>query len=240
MRREIFAFLILTSLVSAALDQSYTMTVTREGNSEIVKSMDISVFTGEFGQGALDDVKALCEVDTELQCGVEGNVITITKSFRPGEYYSFEADYGIPMSTYTMMLKKIPTDSFSVALDQILKRAGVVNGSEGGSALPIDLREAEENQENAEFLRRFNANLSYEVIMPSGVGETSTSGSKRGNSVTFDIVSLMEESKPVVIKSGELNMGYLIILGAALVLGGLAFSFFESKPVKKRGKKKKK
>jgi hypothetical protein len=61
-----------------------------------------------------------------------------------------------------------------------------------------------------------------------------------GNSVTFDVVTLMEESAPVVIKSSELNMGYLIILAAAVVLGALAFSFFNSKPIKKTAKKKKK
>lgn len=243
MRREILAFLILSTLVSAALDQSYSMTLDREGNSQISKGMDIVVFTNEFTEDDFEKVKEICETDSEIDCSVEGKTITITEDFVPGQHYSYQADYGIPSITYEVTIKKIPTDTFSTSLDKLFRKAGAVNGSQSSSGVSIDLLNAKENQENAKFLRKFDANITYQITMPTGVSYAmagNTTGVVNGNSVMFDVVSLMEESQPLLIKSSELNMGYLIILAAAIVLGALAFSFFNSKPVKKTTKKKKK
>jgi hypothetical protein len=241
MRREILAFLILSTLVSAALDQSYVMTVDREGNSEIAKSMEFVAFTNEFTEEDFETVKGICETDSEIDCSVDGKTLTITEDFAPGQYYSYKADYGIPSITYELTVKNIPTDTFTDSLNKLFVKAGVESGSSSGFS--IDLENTKENQENARFLRKYDANITYKIIMPIGIESAmagNSSGKASGNSVTFDIVSLMEESEPVKIKSSELNMGYLIILSAAVVLGALAFSFFNSKPVKKTSKKKKK
>jgi hypothetical protein len=241
MRREILAILILCTLASAALDQPYVMTVGREGNSEISKSMEIVAFTGNFTEEDFAKIKDICETDSEIDCSVDGNILTITEDFVPGQQYSYEADYGIPSITYTVTLKRIPADSFSASLERLFMKAGA--GSGVGSGLPIDLLNANENRENAKLLRKYDANITYQIIMPAGISYAmagNSTGAVDGNSVTFDVVTLMEESAPVVIKSSELNMGYLIILAAAVVLGALAFSFFNSKPIKKTAKKKKK
>ena len=243
MRREILVVLLMCTLVSAGLDQSYIHVVDREGNSEITKTMDISAFMTDFEEGSMEKISDLCVEDPELRCSVEGKTITITESFSPGEHYDFKADYGIPFITYTLTQKKIPTDTFSVSLDKLLRKAGVIEGGVEGSADAIDLYNEEENRENAGFLRRFNVNLSYQITVPTDIDEASAgnvSGAVDGPSATFDIVDLMEESRPVVIKNSELNMGYLVIIAAIVVLGALAYSFFKSKPqVKKKTKKAK-
>lgn len=241
MRREILAFLILSTLVSAALDQSYVMTVDREGNSQISKSMDFLVFTEDFSEEDFAKVKEICQSDSEIDCSVEGSTLTITEAFSPGQYYSYQADYGVPYITYSLNLKSIPADRFDSSMNRLLMKAGAPSGSSG---MPIDLSEAVKNRQNAEFLRKYDVNITYDLIMPTGISSSQANGSDigavSGNIVSYDVVSLMERSGQVSIKSGELNMGYLIILAAAVVLGALAFSFFNSKPVKKTGKKKKK
>ncbi|MBU0526932.1 hypothetical protein KKE92_00470 [Candidatus Micrarchaeota archaeon] len=243
MRREILVILLMCTLVSAGLDQSYIHIVDREGNSEITKTMDISAFMTDFEDGSMENVSDLCSIDPELRCSVDGKVITITESFSPGEHYNFQVDYGIPFITYTLTQKKIPTDVFSVSLDKLLRKAGVIEGGVEGSADAIDLYNEEENKENAGFLRRFKVNLSYQITVPTTIDEAragNVSGIVDGSTATFDIVDLMEESQPIVIKNSELNMGYLVIIAAVIILGGLAYSFFKSKPaVKKKTKKTK-
>lgn len=243
MRREILALLILSTLVSAALDQSYVMTVDRDGNSEISKSMDFLVFTADFTAEDFAEVKEICQTDSEIDCGVEGSTLTITEKFAPGQHYSYSADYGIPYITYSLTLKSIPADKFDSTMNRLLMKAGAGDSS-ASSGIPIDLSNANENQENAKLLRKYDVNITYDIIMPTGVSYSkangSDSGAISGNTVSYDVVSLMEQSEQVSVKSSELNMGYLIILAAAVVLGALAFSFFNSKPVKKTDKKKKK
>jgi len=241
MRREILAVLLMCTLVSAGLDQSYIQVVDREGNSEITKTMDISAFMTDFEEGSMEKISDLCEAEPELRCSVEGKKITITESFSPGEHYNFKVDYGIPFITYTLTQKKIPTDVFSVSLDKLLRKAGVVEGGVEGSADAIDLFNEEENRENAGFLRRFNVNLSYQITVPTAIDDASAgnvSGAVDGTTATFDIVEVMEESQPMTVRNSELNLGYMIIIAAVIVLGGLAYSFFRSKPPAKKKTKK--
>ncbi len=243
MRREILAFLILSTLVSAALDQSYVMTLDRDGNSEISKSMDIVVFTSGFTEEDFAKVKEICETDSEFDCSVDGKTLTITEDFAPGQYYSYEADYGVPSISYKLTLKRIPTDSFADSMNKLFMKAGASAGGQSSSGFTIDLLNTKENQENAEFLRKYDANITYKVMMPTHVDYAmagNSTGNVDGSYANFDVVTLMEESQPAVVKSSELNMGYLIILAAAVVLGALAFSFFNSNRPAKKAKKKKK
>lgn len=236
MRREILALLILTAFASAALDQSYAMSISRDGSSVISKSFNLALSSDGLDGDALGKISDICQSDSAVGCSVEGTRLTISEGFSPGEYYSFDAEYGLPSITYTVTLKKIPDDKFSLALDGLMRKAGALSGSQG-TASPIDLGEEQKNRENAMFLRKFNANMTYMVLMPTNIGYAmagNTSGMVSGESASFDLLSLMEESRPVVIKSSELNMGYLIILAAFVVLGALAVSFFKSKPARKK------
>ncbi len=227
MRREIFLFLIVSSLAFAALDQTYVQDVSREGASEITKSMDVTLFAGGLDDEAFQRISEVCDTDAELVCSIEDKTIAMTEKFSPGVHYSFEADYGFPSITYTFTLKKVATDRFATSLDKLLLKAGVIEEM-GGAVPPIDLEDKETNLEGAALLRQLKANITYVVNMPTAITEASA-GSVSGSSVTFDVASLMEASKPVTVRCSELNMAFLIVIGAVIVLGGLALSFIMQK-----------
>jgi len=134
-----------------------------------------------------------------------------------------------------LTVKKIPTDKFSRSLERILREAGVVEGS-GSAAEAIDL--LNDNSKEAEFLRKFNVNIVYTIEMPAGITEATAgdvSGAIDGTSVSFDLLEVMENQAPIVVKSSQLNTSYVIIAAAIVVLAGLAMLFRGSK--KKRRKK---
>lgn len=236
MKRLIFALMIF-SLVCASFDQSYTHDMNRNGAATIEKTMDISIFSGELSKNAFSKMKDYCENTMDIQCSVDVDkkTVTIKESFSSGTYYAFTADYGIPYTTYVLEIERVPTNVFSEKLESILVAIGEANAS-GEKSSPISLRDQKTNEELVLVLETLKANLTYTVEMPSEV-ESSSLGIVSGSTVSFDIVSAMKQSQPVLIKSTEINYGYLIGIVGALVLIVMAYLFVISS--KKRDPKKK-
>ncbi|MBD3210900.1 hypothetical protein GF318_05975 [Candidatus Micrarchaeota archaeon] len=237
MRRFIFALLLMSLAVHAGIAQSYEQTVKRDGSSVIVKSMDINLFAAELGENALEGVSVICNESQAYTCSVEGDRISMSESFSAGPYYSFKTEYGVFNIDYTLVVSKVPTDRFSRTLDQLLDEADILE-SEGESSEVLDLLDSETNSEAVGYLRRFDSSLSYRIIMPAPITEAhagNVTPGFNGNTVQFDLVDVMAESKAMTVKSSELNMANMIIIGAILVLGALALSFFKERP-KKKGK----
>lgn len=224
--RGLFVFLMIAALSAASLDQNYTHIIDRDGSSSIEKTLDISVFLNQVPEGALENAESVCESDPRLRCSVDPatKMITMSEDFRQGEYYEFESVTGLPSITYTITLKKIPTDRFAERLDDLMMQAGAFEEAGDGSAEAIDLSEKAENAEAAFFLRNFDVRLVYTLVMPAPVQEASF-GEVSGNTVTLDLADLLEDSKQVTVRSSELNSGYIVLIFAVIVLGALALSF---------------
>jgi len=238
--RMIIAALILLSLVAnAAVDQHYEQTLKRDGTSTIVKSMEINIFAADLDERALEKISDTCNTSQRIRCSVEGQTITIEDDFSPGNYYIFKTEHGLTAIEYTLTVNKIPTDRFSMLLEELLDEAEVVE-STGGSADPLDLLDKEGNAESVYFLKRFEANITYSVNMPVAITEAGAGGVNATvlgeRTVRFDLVDIMEEGQPITVKSQEMNVANIILVVAVIVLGALAYSFFRQKPKKKKKK----
>ena len=234
--------LLFSVLVNAALDQTHVHTISRDGSSTITKSMDLTIFSGMLNEGAFENIDEICQTDQSIDCSVEpeDKKITITERFSSGSYYTFTADYGIPYITYEVVVRRVPADRFSSSLDRLLIAAEAVNVTGAGSVEPLDLRD-EKNEENAYYLERFRANLTYTINMPAPVYEASAgnvSGTVTGNSAEFDLVDVLGESEYITVTSKEVNSGYLIIIAMVIIVAALALSFFRAKKPEKKKKKR--
>ena len=238
MRREILALLLLAVAAGAALDQSYVQTVSRNGTSVIGKTMQITIFSNQLTADALAKMDAFCKSQKRVVCSVDapGKSVTMNDTFEPGGYYEFTSDYGLPFITHTLTISKIPTDRFSSILDSILVGANVTSSS-GGSSGAIDLADSATNRGNAKVLRQLRANITYTVIMPmpvSGAVSGNMSGAVSGDQASFDLVGVLEQSKPIVVKSEEPNLGYITVIIGVVVIIALAVSFMSSKTVRRK------
>lgn len=246
MRADIIAVLILVmaSTVSAALDQTYVQTVSRDGSSVMEKTMELSVFSNQLTPDVLGKMADLCKTDRDLDCDVdiEGKKVTIREKLTAGEDYAFATDYGLPDVTYTLVLRSMPNDRFSAALDKLLVGAGVI-GVTGGATGPLVLTDKEANQESLYYLKLLNVKMTYRLTMPAAISEASAgsvAGEVSGDSVTFDLLKVMEQSEPVTVKSSELNLGYIAgIIGIVVLVALAAYFLYANRPVEKKPRKRK-
>jgi len=241
MRREIFAVLLMSLVASAAIDQSYIQTVSRSGASSVEKTMELAVFSNQLATEGLAKMADYCEKRSDINCSVdvEAKEIVITENFASGGYYVFSSDYGIPSITYTMSISRVPTDRFSNALGRLLVAANATEyAGSSGSSKSIDLSDKEGNAEAAGILKTLKANITYVIVMPTGVSEAragSVEGRISGKTASFDLLEVMsEQGGPIVVKSQELNYGYLIAIAGVIVLGALALSFAGTRPSRKK------
>jgi hypothetical protein len=241
MIREIFAILLMSLVASAAIDQSYIQTVSRNGASSVEKTMEIAVFSNQLATEGLAKMADYCEKKSDINCSVdvEAKRIVITENFASGGYYVFSSEYGIPSITHTITISRVPTDRFSNSLARLLVAANATEYSgSGGSAKSIDLSDTEGNAEAASVLKTLKANITYIVVMPTGVSEAkagSVIGGISGQRASFDLLEVMSaQGGPIVVKSQELNYGYLIAIAGVVVLGALALSFAGTRPSRRK------
>ena len=230
--RIIIAVMFLSIMLTGSVFQSYGQTVEREGNSVMIKTTDIGLMLGMLGGDVEQKLDAACS-DPSLGCSVSDGALVMQDSFTQKEgYYTYEADYGIPNIDYIVTVKKIPSDVFTEKLDGILFTAGLTNSTTEGSVEPINLQDAEGNEGSVDFMRKTGLDISYVVIMPGSItGATAggVSGAIDGNRAEFMLSQVLQESKPIVVKSSEINWGYIIVIAMVIVLLAFAVSFIKSK-----------
>jgi hypothetical protein len=241
MRRAIIGILLLAIIADAALDQHYVQTVARGGGSSISVTSEVALFEGMLSEGGLERMARACEKGMDFECVVDaGNrTVTLSEDYAPGGYYTYSSEYGIPFITHTLTVGRIGTDRFSRAMDDLLDEANATNGSSGagGTSKAIDLSDKARNAESARVMRLVGANVTYAVIMPSQVSEAragGATGAMSGNRAEFDLAAVLAESKPMVVKSQEINFGFLIAIAGVAALIALAVSFARTKPGKRK------
>ena len=113
-------------------------------------------------------------------------------------YYTFEAKEGIPYTTYTLKVNKIPVDKFSKELQAQQK---IIAASPYGSGIPlkmtaIDLRKAEDTSIAAQGLEQVQGlGLIYSVEMPGEIVKAEAGNyfaAVSGNTAEFDLLSVMK------------------------------------------------
>jgi len=229
--------LILSMSAFAALDQSYVQTVSAQGDSVIVKNMDVSLYSEMLPPGTFTRMADICASGFKVPCKVDpiNKTIRMEERIGPGAgYYTFSVDYGFPFTRYVLVMDRIPTDRFSSDLDALLVAA---NGTAapGEAARPLELDK--DNAKSAAAIRGIGADIRYSIRMPGGL-EGGAEGVVKDGVVEYDLVSLMERQGPLTVNSSEINIPYIIIVAAAIAVAALAFSFMgSSKEKSKEGAK---
>lgn len=137
-------------------------------------------------------------------------------------YYTFTKEYGF-FTTTTLTINRVPTDRFDASINRILSKAGVSSGE--GSATALDLNDKKGNSVKAAAFKEAGITINYSITMPGGTAQS------------FDLVALLEDSKPIVLAESELNYWLLSLIIGVIVLAAFAYSFFGGKKVKKTKKR---
>lgn len=230
MAQAVIAVMLL--LLTGSIYQTYEQTMDLDGDSVITREEDANLFLGLFGDDALQKIEQVCAEDSSLGCSYSEGKLKLTENFQLKDgYYQFETSYGLPYIEYTLEVNKIPTDRFMKKLSEVLVAAGLSDYTDQ-SGRAIDLSNKEENAEMAKLMRDSQLGIAYVIEMQGEIFVASAgeaNGDVEYSRVTFSLEDVLSESEPIVVKSRELNLGFILFILAILIMGAFAASFFFGK-----------
>jgi hypothetical protein len=221
MKRYIIMFILISLLLTGSITQLYTHKVDALGDSRITESRNISFFLSLLPTDALQRINDICLVNSSLDCSLQNTTLTMSLDLESGnDYYSLTTDNGFPFVTTTLTINKIPTDLFDDRINSILLSSKLV--SDEGSAKPIDLTDKSTNRAKAAALKSSGFEIAYSVEMPN---------KKVSN---YDLVAILEDSKPIVVKTQEINSWTIALAVGIILVLFVSASFFGKKRTMKR------
>jgi hypothetical protein len=146
-------------------------------------------------------------MDPSFKCTANGLVLSITKEFGEGQYYTVQKDSNILVTNYKITVNKIPVNVFSEALprDKFSNQIHV----------PIDLSDKETNKKNYESQKSAGVNITYTLEAPGSISNAYSGEYKatiKGSKATFDLVEVAKDSAPLIVESTQINFTLIIIL----------------------------
>lgn len=227
--RIILAVMLLSLMLTGSIVQTYEHSVKIDGSSVIEKEMDTGLFLGMLEEGAEEKIETVCTSDAGLRCTYSDGLLTTGEDFSEDDgYYSFEVTYGIPYVEYEVTVKKIPTERFTEKYDEILLAAGLINKTSGSYGLALNIQDRANNIETLSVMKDLDIEIGYVVVMPGDVA-TAAAGevdaSIEGSNAEFMLSDVLNEAQPIVVKSREINWGYITVIVTVIVLAAFALSF---------------
>jgi len=223
------AIVFLLIVLTGSVFQTYEHTVKNNGESEIKKEFDLGFFTGMFGQDADARIAQVCYPNSPFRCEYNNSKMVLRKEFSQNDgYYEFHVNYGVPFIDYEIVVRKIPTEKFSEMLDSVLFSAGVINATADDYGKPINLENTAASKEAATLIKQTGLDIKYVIVMPGYVWNASAgnvSATSEGERAEFLLSEVLEEGQPMVVKSRELNIGYMLLIAMIIVLAAFALSF---------------
>jgi hypothetical protein len=227
-----FAALFLFGCISI----DYTQKLDRDGNSVMTQTIDMSALLSAGSQyaSASDQLSTICvnitKGETDVNCTYSDGVINVTKAVKPGDgQYLFSKASEFPYTVYTLELRKLP---------EIIKSADLSTNGGSGTQTDSDFKDPSAKL-GAATLRTAGASMTYTVEMPGELtsadnGEVviDPSGKKTAR---YNVLDLMEDGNYIKVKSKELDMPLLALIGGGVVLlvGGIAVAAVLMKAMKK-------
>jgi hypothetical protein len=235
-----------------------------DGSAEITQVTDLSILKASgstYGMG--DSLDNICDAYVGVVCMEEDGIVTIKKTFKPSDaFYKFEVKDDIFFKKYRLTIERMPSFADNLNKDSDIFGSTSTGtsyygdsydspyGSDSGSTygdygstfsnyLDTD-KETKftdpSSKASAAILRQAKVESTYIVKMPGSVTSAEESTEINGSSATFDVVTMMEKRKPIVVVSEEANLPLLIFAGVSglvvlLIAAFMAFSMLKPKQV---------
>lgn len=155
----------------------------------------------------------------DVTCTFEENILTLSKRYKPGEsFYKFEVKEELLTKSYRLTINQMPDLENGSALD-----LNSLYGSGYGNSYNSDYNSLysknyyfsdPENSALIPIMKLYGMEATYTITMPGEIKNTS-GGKISGSQVTFDVLEVMKDRKPIVVESQEYN---LFFIGGVIIL----------------------
>ena len=239
------AVLLLAAMIllSGCIKQEYYQKMEKDGSSMIKQITDFSPMVetmkesmadfdgGDSGENVTEGLKEVCNeiTDETISCSADGLILTLEKRFTPEDgYYTFEVEQGL-FNTYKVTVNKIPTDAFGDALSG----EDFIDGATASTQI-VSLKDKTNAKQAAQTATLIGMEFSYVVEMPGSITSATVDGGEyvpeiEGSTAKYDLVEVFDDSGSLVIESQELNILWIGIALAVIVIAVLAFMYFKKK-----------
>ncbi|HSB47377.1 MAG TPA: hypothetical protein VLD37_05155 [Candidatus Bilamarchaeum sp.] len=239
--RGAWLVLALGLMLSGCLSVETTHKQNADGSAEITQVTDLSILLASgSAYGGSDTLENICGAYVGVVCMEEDGIVTIKKTFKPSDaFYTFETKDDIFFKRYRLTIDRMP--DFTENLD---KSSEIFGGSSSGSyddyygdyydtpygsssegsygntfGNYLDNEETKFTDTSAKasaaILRQAKVESAYTVVMPGSITSAEDALETNGSSATFDVVTMMEKRKAIVVTSEEANAPLLIFAGVA-------------------------
>jgi hypothetical protein len=219
--RLLIAGLMLSLLFAGCVKIEYEQILDRDGSSVITERLDLSALVALSEQyGEKSDLASICvnitKGQSDIDCKYDEGIVTVKKSFKAGDGYSFTRTSELPYTVYTLELRKLPDLFDSESL-------------EGGADTSSDFK-GPKAKTAATTLKTAGAEVTYSVSMPGEIF-LAKNGEIKSGKAEFDVLGMMSDGEYIIVKSREPDI--VLIGGAAavlvIVIGAAAFFLLKKK-----------
>jgi len=219
MKKIMLVFLLAGILLTGAVTQTYTMEIEKTGEAQMTQSSDLSLYDVGGSEMKAVIIAACKNITSPYSCKTENNKMIISTDMTPTEGgYVFEANYGIVSTNYKLKINSVPLNKFNEAIE----KTGNIQSTGVGA---IDL--TQNNSQYSQAFRVVDLEMDYVVKMPGNIESISAGnviGKMNGNTGEIDLLKVMEEGKPIILTSSEINWSAIVFILGIVVVIGLAVS----------------
>jgi hypothetical protein len=254
MRTHIIAIVLFAVLLGGCISTEVSHRQHADGSADVSQSTDLSIlksYGSSYGSSssyssALGNVfDKLCEqYEQGVECEEEDGVMTLTKSYTTADsFYKFEVKDELFVKKYRLTVDQLPDFSqyakksssiFGDEYDYGSPYAGSAGSSYGSSygsygdyltskeGLKLSSTKA---KSTGTVLKQVGMEYTYRVQMPGRITDAPGALEFNDSEATFDVVQQLQDRKPIVVVSEEVNwlgvgiigaMGVFVILSVAI------------------------
>jgi len=254
MQKILLSVLVISLVLTGCISSEVRHRQYADGSADITQTTDLSAFASAgndssygsalgsaYGSALSNSLSAVCDqYESGVSCSEDGGVILLSRHIKPADaYYRFETKDDIFVKRHRLTVETIASigkaassnsdenySDSSIYTSPYSSPSGSLGSygdlaSEDGLSLTgpkAKLLGATLEQMGFEYL--------YIVDMPGAIVDAPGAESFNESEARFDVVQMMQERKPIVVESEEMNWPLIIVFGVigflALVLSALA------------------
>lgn len=240
MRGLIAVFLIISAMLAGCISTETMHEQHADGSADLTQTTDMSALSSLGGSGSAyssyysdalsQSLATVCDKYEEgVSCSEEGGSVTLKKHFKPSEaFYKFEVRDEIFVKKYRLTVDRIESlgDYSSSSLgsnytdSEYTSPYGTSLGSYGDlSANETVTLSSSSSKLIGNLLKQMNMEYTYIVRMPGKISEAQGAMAQNESEAKFDLIQQMQNRKPIVVVSEEVNRPFVLIAGIFGFLG---------------------
>jgi hypothetical protein len=234
MRGWIAIVLVFAAMLAGCISTEMTHVQHADGGADITQTTDMSALSSlgasdssygsAYSEALSSSLETVCDKYEEgVACSQEDGTVTLKKHFRATDaFYKFEVKDEIFVKKYRLTVDRIESlgdvSSSSLAANTTDSAYSSPYGTSLGSYGDLGADDtvtltSSRSKMIGNLLEQMKMEYTYTIRMPGKISEAQGAVSQNESEATFDLIKQMQDRKPIVVMSEEVNWPLVLIAG---------------------------